>query len=260
MLLHLQKWAHAYRDSRYYGAVDTNNGVEALNKVLKYGYLPKKNSLTLSGIATLLVKNYLLDMYQKYIFQNYKLSGEYRAYSPSVPSYLHGRPHSVITHCLHRKAKANKYTTEDVTKVDDGVFQVTKPKGGSHTVTFCSDSGSPSCTCKDWKRHHIPCKHFFCVFNFYPDNWDWSTLPKCYLESAYLSRDEGALESYFGSSSGQDGMQSLSVETSPIIDSDDLPSGTPSSSSEIMPVNETTEDRMSAHFQKVCLLVTKNCI
>ena len=129
--------------------MDTNNGVEALNKVLKYGYLPKKNSLTLSGIATLLVKNYLPDMYQKYIFQNYKFSGEYRAYSPSVPSYLHGRPHSIITHCLHRKAKANKYTTEDVTKVDDGVFQVTKPKGGNHTVTFCSDSGSPSCTCKD---------------------------------------------------------------------------------------------------------------
>ena len=75
MLLHLQKWEHAYRDSRYYGAVDTNNGVEALNKVLKYGYLPKKNSLTLSGIATLLVKNYLPGMYQKYIFQNYKLSG-----------------------------------------------------------------------------------------------------------------------------------------------------------------------------------------
>ena len=98
------------------------------------------------------------------------------------------------------------------------------------------------------------------MFNFYPDNWDWSALPKCYLESAYLSRDGGALESYFGSSSKQDDMRSLSVETSPLIDSDDLPSGTPSSSNEIMPVNATAEDCMSAHFQKVSLLVTKNCI
>jgi len=129
----LQKWAHAYRDSRYYAAVDTNNGVEALNKVLKYGYLPKKNSLTLSGIATLLVKNYLPDMYHKYIFQNYKLAGEYRAYSSSVPSYLHGRPHAVIVHCLNRKAKGNKYTPDDVTTVGNGIFEVMKPSGGKHT-------------------------------------------------------------------------------------------------------------------------------
>ena len=58
-------WAHAFRDSVYYAAVDTNNGTEALNKALKYSYLPKRKSLTLSGIATLLIDRFLPDMWQK---------------------------------------------------------------------------------------------------------------------------------------------------------------------------------------------------
>ena len=234
--------------------MDTNNGVEALNKVLKHGYLPKKNSLTLSGIATLLVKNYLPDMHQKYIFENYKLSGEYRTYSSKVPSYLHGRPHSVITHCLHRKAKGNKYTSEDVTVVGDGIFEVTKPNGGKHTVVFCGEDGAPSCTCKDWLRHHIPCKHFFGVFNFFPDNWNWFALPKSYVESSYLSRDDSALESYFGNNSSCD-PESVSTETDPSNDvSDQQPLSTATN-----PVNDITENT-SVPFKKVCMHVGILCI
>ena len=65
----------------YYAVVVTNNGTESLNKALKYFYLPKHKSLALSGIASLLIDCFLPDMYQKYIFQNYKLSEEYRAYN-----------------------------------------------------------------------------------------------------------------------------------------------------------------------------------
>ena len=79
----------------------THNGVEALNKVLKYGYLPKKNSLTLSGIATLLVKNYLPDMYQKFKITNCLESIELTvkvylhiyvdAHTPSLPTAYTGK-------------------------------------------------------------------------------------------------------------------------------------------------------------------------
>ena len=46
----------------------------------------------------------------------------------------------------------------------------------------------PSCTCPDWRTHHIPCKHFFAVFQHRP-SWTWNSLPKGYLESAYISTD-----------------------------------------------------------------------
>ena len=35
----LERWAHAYRDSVYHAAVNTNNGTEAQNKLFKYNFL-----------------------------------------------------------------------------------------------------------------------------------------------------------------------------------------------------------------------------
>ena len=34
----LQRWGRAYRDTTYRAAVDTNNGVEPQNKVVKYNH------------------------------------------------------------------------------------------------------------------------------------------------------------------------------------------------------------------------------
>ena len=84
-----QKWARCYRDDKFYAAVNTNNGVEALNKVLKYNYLPQNKNMTVSNLATLLVTAFLPESYQKYLLQNYQMSGTYRAYKDFIPSYLH---------------------------------------------------------------------------------------------------------------------------------------------------------------------------
>ena len=54
-----QRWAHAYRDNEFYAAVDTNNGTEAQNKVLKYKYMPKQRASTLSALVCLLVERFL---------------------------------------------------------------------------------------------------------------------------------------------------------------------------------------------------------
>ena len=131
-------------------------------------------------------------MWQKYVFQNYKLSTEYRAYNKDIPAYLQNRPRSVILHCLQRKAKCHKFTEEDIKKIDDdGIFEVYKAGGGKHTVTF----STPECTCKDWIRHHIPCKHFFAIFEHFP-GWGWSELPRHFLGSSYLSADTTSVHKY----------------------------------------------------------------
>ena len=46
---------------------------------------------------------------------------------------------------------------------------------------------------------HIPCKHFWAIFRFYPD-WNWERLPDSYKASAYLSSDIGALDNFFNES------------------------------------------------------------
>lgn len=130
-------------------------------------------------------------MWQKYVFHNYKLSEEYRSYSKDIPEYLKGRPKSVILHCLERKAKCHKFTKDDIKMVTDGTFEVLKSGGGKHTINF----NVPECTCKDWVRHHIPCKHFFAVFEQCP-GWDWLKLPHEFQGSCYLSADTTSVRQY----------------------------------------------------------------
>lgn len=193
----LQRWSCAYRDDTYHAAIDTNNGTEAQNKLLKYSYMPKQKSMTLSGIACLLVDRFLPDAHHNYVLANVKVTEWYRRYKIFVREFLRGRPRSVILHCLDRQTKARKYDMKDVTPTTSkGVFEVNKINGSKHMVDFGCNANSPSCTCKDWIHWHIPCKHFFAIFNHMPE-WNWSSLPQDYLESAYLSMDADAVSTYF---------------------------------------------------------------
>ena len=74
-----------------------------------------------------------------------------------------------------------------------------------HIINFgiVSQEKMPSCTCKDWLRHHIPCKHFFAVFAHRPD-WPWERLPSTYQNSAYVSMDTLALKKHFNGQASDD--------------------------------------------------------
>jgi len=61
----------------FHAAIETNNGVEAQNKVLKYSYLPHRRNITLSCLVEILITSFLPDSYEKYLFQNYKMSSAY---------------------------------------------------------------------------------------------------------------------------------------------------------------------------------------
>ena len=194
----MQRWSRAYRDDEYHAAVDTSNGVEAQNKLLKYNYLPRgKQRINLSNIVTIIVEQFLPSCQSKYLFQNYKQSSQYRSYKKFVPTYLHDRPHSVILHCLERKSKSAKYAVHSVHDVDPdlGIFEIEKDEKTRYTVKFGTSTSDdmPSCTCKDWLRYHIPCKHFFAIFTHRP-NWSWDQLPSTYQNSAYVSMDTLALD------------------------------------------------------------------
>ena len=176
---HQQRWARVYRETHYHGAVETNNGAEAMNRALKYKYLPRRKHMTLSHIISTITEEFLPALHHKYIYHNFKQSDLYRSYNPAVvPAFLQGRPKATILHCLHRQAKSNTLTERDVTSLEDGKFKV---KGKTvHTVDFGMSVGEPSCSCKDWLKHRIPCKHFFAVFRIHPE-WSWEQFPQAYI-------------------------------------------------------------------------------
>ena len=164
------------------------NGTEAQNSVLLYTYLPQ-NAVSLSQVVTALIEHFLPEQHWKDLFYKYQMDPSYRPYTAYVPTHLHGRPCSVILHCLAREEKTRKtLSLEDVKERDNiwNFFSVRCESGNLHTVNF--GGPKPSCTCQDWVRHNIPYKHFFIIFTIYGE-WGWNTLPLDYRNSPCLCCD-----------------------------------------------------------------------
>ena len=176
----MQLWARAFCDQTYHAAINTTNGVEYQNMLLKHSYLPRKKNLTLSQLVIMLYDEFIPESHHKYHYLNYRMSDSYRKYSDFVPEYLRGRPRQVIIQCLDRRSGSRKYTEEDILTRDvfNGYFTLQGSKQ-VYTIDFGLASGKPSCTCPDWLQWQISCKHFFGIFQLV-ENWGWNALPETY--------------------------------------------------------------------------------
>ena len=133
------------RDANYHAAVDTNKGVKAQNKLLKYKYLPQQKQIALSEVMTILVETFLPDMYQKYLFQNYAMTTAYRPYNDNIPDFLRDHLCKAVLHCMDRMRKSSKFKNEDIQKENsDGRFSASRKV---HKVDFGKDTEVLSCTC-----------------------------------------------------------------------------------------------------------------
>lgn len=178
--------------------------------------------MSLSQVVTAIVEQFLPEHYRKYLFLNFQMDSTYRAYTSYLPSYLQGRPRRVILHCLAREEKASKaLSPNDVSCTDskNGLFLVSGKSGYTHTVNFGTQTGKPSCTCQDWTKNNIPCKHFFLIFKT-EKGWGWNSLPQSYLNSPYLCCDDMVLNNS-GVPTVSDPQQ-LQSESSPNILPNDL--------------------------------------
>ena len=100
---------------------------------------------------------------------------------------------------IGKEAAINLHHAEDIEDVDiqQGVFSVHSQKGKVYTVNIGTTSKDNMlyCTCVDWRTHHIPCKHFFTIFQ-HRESWSWNNLPIEYLESSYINMDSKAIWSH----------------------------------------------------------------
>lgn len=182
-------------------------------------------------MCTIIIESFLLDAHQKYLCLNYMQSSQYRSYKSHVPDYLHDKPKSTIVHCLESKSKALKYKWGCYcARKSRGYLTVKGSKDKIHTVSFGveAEDGMPSCTCADWQQWHIPCKHFFAVFNI-RDGWTWNRFHPNYLKSPYLSTDSVSLNDYFNddTSCPTEGIEQSSLTQSPTPSGQGEPSELP---------------------------------
>ncbi|KAI8488947.1 hypothetical protein Bbelb_334650 [Branchiostoma belcheri] len=158
----------------------------------------------------------------KYVQLNVAFSSCYRKYHSNIPTYLQDRPRGVVNHILPRLTEAQCY--------EPGVFKVTSKGGISqhyHTVNFetSSTNNMPSCTCRDWAKHKMPCKHFCAIFTL-EEGWTWDKLSPAYRDNPLFSLDDIFLasSSYTSSSCDDD---SWMEDTTPTVELD-LPALSPS--------------------------------
>ena len=90
-------------------------------------------------------------------------------------------------------------------------------KKGSYRVNFGDQSNDPHCTCRDWLKFHLPCKHFFAIFHHFPD-WNWEKIPKHYLTSVYLSADSEAIAEYVSATQKSSAEHSTDLEDDTLQD------------------------------------------
>ena len=146
-------------------AVDTNNGTEAQNKVLKYKYMPKRRASTLSAMVSLF---WLRGFYQKLnramYWQTWRLlngiDGTMILYHTSCEEDTNQSSFTALT--------GSHEAISTMTKIwwMERAFIIQRKDRAQYMVDFGRNSQEqmPSCSCKDWTRWHIPCKHFLAVF------------------------------------------------------------------------------------------------
>ena len=150
----------------------------------------------------------------------------YRKYNDFVPEYLHGRPPNVIIHCLDQRSNSKKFCDDDILtrNTTSGVFTL-QSSSKVHTIDFGITTGKPSCTCADWVKWHLLCKHFFAIFQLV-DGWGWGTLQNVYKCSPYLSDDSSAIQEFSGSRApdcGSGGTDGANCTDEAVLATDELP-------------------------------------
>ena len=115
-----------------------------------------------------------------------------RRYHTDTPTFLHNRPRPFVDHCLKRLPPAAS-VSDAIQHVHNGTFLVPSvASSGTYAVQLQSSSGVPSCTCPDWLKYRLPCKHMLAVFSTYPA-WGWDSLPAAYRNFPHFSLDPSIL-------------------------------------------------------------------
>ena len=135
----------------------------------------------------------------RYIELNTKNSGGYRRYNTDMPQYLHNKPRPFIKHCMARISSAADFPAKHIEMVAEGSGNF-KCKSQSesnlwYNLSFGDEKNMPRCSCPDFSRTGLPCRHFFAVFNYYP-KWQWTSLPGQYTEHPNISLDGNSISTH----------------------------------------------------------------
>ena len=186
-----KRWVKCYRNPLVDRCVNTNNGVEALNKVLKHNYLKFYCDRSVTGLISMLIKTFLPDRYKLYIKVNHRMTDQYSKYTEFTPEHLKDRPLKFIKHMESGETKGRIIPKSDITAFSSNKFSVKSQLDSKEAYEV--DLTIPKCGCHDFFRTNWPCKHMHAIFIHYPES-GWESLRENYRNSPFITADREVLK------------------------------------------------------------------
>lgn len=202
----VERWTQNYRhDLR--PRLDASNAHERREGLMRKHYQQPSStnfSLNIVNLVTS-IKETVDTMWQDYCKTNVVQVTVDNKYTLEDPvSHLVNRPHSFYNLQLkaYHKAKRFLQTCLDVTthfkrlENDTDTFLVKDFElviDRWHRLELCSSNGDPSCSCNIYRKHRIPCQHFYAVFDVF-DDVSWSSLPANYRDHPFYTLDPRCLK------------------------------------------------------------------
>ena len=163
----LQRWCLLHRPNDLMSC-NTNNGTERINGDLKHNELDLYRNCTLSELLEVIIVKFLPKLYRKYVSLNVKFSSAYKKYTPGIPRFLNDRPRSLVLHLLDKLQKVTTEMMESASETN-GEFIVESDQPGirddkqKYVVAFGDKNNTCRCSCRDFRRTRLLCKHIFAV-------------------------------------------------------------------------------------------------
>ena len=119
-----------------------------------------------------------------------KSSDLYRSYNSSLRHYpwLENRPKRLVAHCIQKISLGEDISNDKITQEDELFLVKSSTSGETYRVNFGSDEVLPSCSCYDWKKNLMLCKHMMAVMRCRKDI-TWESLAPAYKNSNFLKID-----------------------------------------------------------------------
>lgn len=177
---------------------------------------------------------------------------EARTYDNSIPTFLKNRPVTVVKHCYRRWEDSVNISEDDIDHIGEGQFLVrsqTPESSQVYTVNFSpGEFPLPSCSCEDWRKYHLICKHFCAVFRNTP--WKWEKLPEEYRNNPFITIDDDVVHIFNSSPAYTEGIHSCETcieESEPYKESQPLP----------VP-NKSRLAKLRSHIGSICQVIKDN--
>ena len=108
---------------------------------------------------------------------------------------MHNRPRDVVSHIMKRIFST--LTKENITRCGDALSSVRSECRGDGCYKEWLGRGDslPGCTCEDWRRHKLPCKHLCAIIQHM--GVSWQALGETYWKNPLLALDEMCLSTSF---------------------------------------------------------------